>query len=909
MIKDFLKRETRFDLIAIIILWGVIIYSNSFDSPFQFDDRTFILQNPAIKHLNDIKSIISYKPQRWVAYFTFAVNYALSGNKVFSYHLFNLTIHLLNAILIYYFLRLILNLPSFKIDRFQNSKKIIPFFTSLLFLVHPVQTEAITYIYQRFTPLATFFYLLTLIFYIRYRNSLANYDYTGEETSPSQSKKSSQDKSRKKPKIKSSENLQLKKPKFLKSGIFYILCLLSLFLGMFSKEEMFTAPIMIILIDIYFISGFKVGTEQCSVPTRWKTFIPILFTLLLIPLAYIFFVKGMTFSNINLNQISRDTFIYSRTTYLLTQFNVLIKYLQLFFFPIKLNLDYDFPISKTLFEYPTILSFLIIFGLLIIGIILYKKQRIISFGIIWFFVTISITSSILPIKDVIFEHRMYIPSIGLSIALIFALYQIFPETVTKSSVSKKIDGLSSPCRDVIYHVSTRIGGSLLILLIIIAIAFSILTYKRNEVWRDNVKLWEDTVKKSPNKARVHNNLANALVRKGDLDMAIKHYLETLRIVPLSPETYNNLGIALYKQGKIDEAMKYYSDAIRLKPDYAEAHSNLGSALARNGKYDEAIDHYYQAVKYNSQFAQVYTNIGNLVAREGRFDEAIANYSKTIELDPDHSEAYNNWGQVLIQKGQVNEGIKKFYKAIQLDPEYVNAHFNLAFYLSQCGNTEEAITHYLEVIRINPDSAEAHNNLGTILTRENRIKEANAHFSEAIRINPDYVQAHSNLAENLIKSGKIEDAIKHLLEILRINPDDAQIYQKLGDVMFLQGKSEDAIRYYRKAFQLSPDSHYIANKLAWSLATSEDAKLRNADEAIKLAEFACKSTNYNDPILLDTLAAAYAEAKRFEEAIKTAQKALDLAQSRKQENIIKEIQNRLQLYKSNQPFREIHQSTN
>jgi len=906
MIKNFLKKESRFDFFAILIIvvWGTIIYSNSFDSPFQFDDRSFILQNPAIKHLSDIKSIISYKPQRWVAYFTFALDYALSGNKVFSYHLFNLIIHLLNSILIYYFLRLILNLPSFKIDRFQNSKKIIPFFTSLLFLVHPVQIEAITYIYQRFTPLATFFYLLSLIFYLKYRlcrgqACLSPTNYKGEETSPLQSKKFAlgrersrpfpTDKSTKKSKNKSSENLQVKKPKFLKSGIFYIFCLLSLFFGMFSKEEMFTAPIMIILIEIYFISGFKVGTEQCSVPTRWKTLIPILLTLLIIPLTYIFIVKGMAFSNINLNKISRDTFIYSRSTYLLTEFNVLIKYLQLFFFPIVLNLDYDFPISKTLFEYPTFFSFLIICSLLILGIILYKKHRLISFGIIWFFVTISITSSILPIKDVIFEHRMYIPSIGLSIALIFMLYQIFPDTMTKSPWG--------------------VRRLLSILLIIIAIAFSILTHKRNEVWRDDVSLWQDTVNKSPNKARVHNNLANALVREGKLDRAIKHYLETLRITPLSPETYNNMGIALYKQGKIDEAMKYYSDAIRLKPDYADAHSNLGSALVRNGKYDEAIDHYYQAVKYNPQLAQVYTNIGNLVAREGRFDEAIANYSKTIELNPDYAEAYNNWGQVLIQKGQVNEGIEKFYKAIQLDPKYVNAHFNLAFYLSQLDKTEEAIAHYLEVIRINPNYAEAHNNLGTILTREDKIEEANTHFSEAIRINPDYVQAHRNLAENLIKSRKIEDAIKHLLEILRINPEDARIHQELGDAMILQGKSEEAIRYYRKAFQLSPDSHYIANKLAWSLATSEDAKLRNADEAIKFAEFACQKTNYNDPVLLDTLAAAYAEAKRFEEAIKTAQKALDLAQSRKQENIIKEIQGRLQLYKSNQPFYETHQSTN
>ena len=729
MIRNLLKREFRFDLIAIIIIvfWGVIIYSNSFDAPFQFDDRAFVLANPAIKHLQNIHSIVNYRPQRWVAFFTFAANFAISGNNVFSYHLFNLILHLLNTILIYCFLNFILNLPSFKIDKFQNSKKIIPFFISLLFLVHPLQTESVTYIYQRFTPLATFFYLLTLIFYIKYRNGS------------------------------------------LKSN--YILCLLSLFLGMFSKEEMFTAPSMIILLEIYFISGFKVGkvgTEQCSVPTRWKMFIPILLTLLLIPLTYIFIVKGMTFNNINLNRISRDTFIFSRSTYLFTEFNVLIKYFQLFFFPIVLNLDYDFPISETLFEYPTILSFLIVLTLLIIGILLYKKHRLISFGIIWFFVTISITSSIIPIKDVIFEHRMYLPSIGLSIALIFALYQIFPGTVTKSPFLKSVNGSSSP-------LSKRVGGLLPILLIIIAIAFSFLTYRRNEVWRDDVRLWEDTAKKSPNKSRVHSNLANALVRAGKIDDAIKHYLEALRITPDYAEGYNNLGIALFRKGKIDEAIKYYNEALRLKPEYADAYNNLGNALQSQNKYDEAISYYKKAIQNNPNHSRAYNNLGDALMRQEKIDEAIDNYLKAVKLDPEYAECYNNLGLAFAKKNDINAAINYLSMAVQINPKHTKAHYNLAYYLYKAGNKDEAITHYSEVIKQTPGFVEAYNNLGLILTSQEKLEEANAYYSKAIKINPNYIQPYLNLTDNLVTSGEFDKAVANLSKASETNPNIADIY--------------------------------------------------------------------------------------------------------------------------------------
>ena len=123
-------------------------------------------------------------------------------------------------------------------------------------------------------------------------------------------------------------------------------------------------------------------------------------------------------------------------------------------------------------------------------------------------------------------------------------------------------------------------------------------------------------------------------------------------------------------------------------------------------------------------------------------------------------------------------------------------------------------------------------------------------------------------------------------------------------MILQVKYEDAIRYYREAFKLEPNSEYTANKLAWYLATINDAKVRNGNEAVKIAKLACKITNYSDPITLDTLATAYAESGRFKEAIKMAQKALDLAQSEGEEDLAKEIQNRLQLFKKNKPFHSL-----
>ncbi len=914
--KKLLKSNQSIHLIAllIIIIWGIILYSNSLNVPYQFDSLSFVESNPFIKNIRNLSAIINYAPQRWVTYLTFAINYSINVKNVFSFHLFNLIIHLSNAILIYFLMNILLNLVRVKSEKIEQSKKIIPFLVSLLFVVHPLHIESITYIYQRFTPLVTFFYLASLIFYIRFRRlsftlnddpTIDKIDDKPDKTTKKKSKKKKGKKKSSKPPVKKPEKSTKTPHHQTKGYIYYLLCLTSLVLGMYSKEIMFSAPIMIILIEIYFFDGFKNGFIK-----RWKSFIPILLTFLVIPLTYIFWVKGMGFSNIDLNNISRDTYGYSRFIYLSTQFNVLMRYLRLFFIPTGLNLDYDFPISKTPFEYPTFLHLLILIGLFIIGIRLYKKHRLISFGIIWFFITISITSSIIPIKDVIFEHRTYLPSIGFFITTILLIYLICP---------------------------TRLTNKIPLLIIIVCLIFSVLTYKRNELWRDPIKLWSDVVKKSPNKYRPYVNLGNAYNRQEKYEKAIENYLIAIKLSPKIINTYNNLAAAYLKQEKYEKAVNYYEQVLKLNTNNSPAHNNLGLVMVKQKKYEEAIKHYSEALRIDPYNAQAYTNMGNALTLSGKLEEALPYYHKALEIRPDfisprynlskvlirlrktdealdqlhkliaispnYAEAYNDIGNILIKQQKINEGLEYYRKALKINPNNAETHYNLGFFLSQLGKTDEAIKQFSEVLRIEPNSVKTHQNLGLILTRKGKIEEANSHFSKIIKIDPEYISAYINLSNNLTKLGKSDEAVTQLSEALKIKPNNPSIHRRLGDIMTQQGKFKEAIQYYREAYRLNPESYNIANKLAWTLATSPAPELRNAEEAVKLAEFACEKTKHNNPIILDTLAAAYAEAGRFQDAIKTSQKALALAQSKKQQDLANDINNRIDLYKAHKPFYE------
>jgi len=279
------------------------------------------------------------------------------------------------------------------------------------------------------------------------------------------------------------------------------------------------------------------------------------------------------------------------------------------------------------------------------------------------------------------------------------------------------------------------------------------------------------------------------------------------------------------------------------------------------------------------------------------------WTHTLACTPDNYIAHNNLGTDFFQKGSVDEAITHYQKALQIRPDSAEAHINLGSALLQKGSVDEAIAHYQKALQIRPDSAEAHNNLGSALLQKGSVDKAIAHYQKALQINPDYAEAHNNLGNALFQKGNLNEAITHYQKALQIKPDYAEAHINLGNALLQKGSVAEAITHYQKALQIKPDSPDVLNFLAWLLAACSDAHIRDGVQAVKYAERACELTHYGMTIFVGTLAAAYAEAGRFDDAITTAQQACALATAAGEQDLLEKNQKLLKLYRAHQPYHE------
>ncbi len=507
----------------------------------------------------DLNNFCPPKGSRYVGFLTFAFNYYLGGLNTFGYHIFNLFIHILNAFLIYYFVLLTYRTQFYLIQNNESrterdySNYLSAVFASLLFISHPVQTQAVTYIVQRFTSLAAFFYLLAMVMYIKAR--------LGYQINTVQ-KQNSKEK--------------------LKYVTYYLLSVTSAVLAMKTKEIAFTLPFMIIFYEYSFLNrSFSPDTLKYNIK-RCMFQAPFLLTLLIIPLNIIESDKPVGDIIGELRDKSQETDEISRSSYLITQFRVIITYVRLMILPIRQNLDYDYPIYHSILNPEVLISLLSILIMIFIAVYLFYRSRntdnifrLTAFGIFWFFVTLSVESSIIPIRDVINEHRLYLPGIGLIIAFATSFLYCFRFMHEKMKLP--------------LHIKYT-------LMAVMIISLASAGYQRNSVWKNEISLWEDTVQKSSGKARVYINLGVAYGEAGMHDKAIKNYMRALELdSKYKLLVHYNTGNAYYAKGYYDDAIRYYRSALTIDPYFAPAHSNLGSAYYKKRLLDDAIKEYQAAL--------------------------------------------------------------------------------------------------------------------------------------------------------------------------------------------------------------------------------------------------------------------------------------------------------------------------
>ena len=287
---------------------------------------------------------------------------------------------------------------------------------------------------------------------------------------------------------------------------------------------------------------------------------------------------------------------------------------------------------------------------------------------------------------------------------------------------------------------------------------------------------EEAVRARPDYAVAHNNLAIALLEEGRTGEALSHAEQALRITPDNPATLVNLGIVLGKAGRPVAALAPLERAVRLRPDSAEAQYNLGLTLTALARLPEAMDHYREALRLEPDSPEDHYALGNALVSAGRHPEGISELEQALRLRPEYAEARAKMAQALVRSGRPQDAIAHYEEALRLSPDGADApegHYNLGVLLTAAGRRQDGRAHYEAALKLRPRYAEAHYNLGVALLGEGRTGEAVSHFEEAVRNKPDLSAARLALAETLARSGRFSEAIVHAQAALATAPPDAR----------------------------------------------------------------------------------------------------------------------------------------
>lgn len=374
---------------------------------------------------------------------------------------------------------------------------------------------------------------------------------------------------------------------------------------------------------------------------------------------------------------------------------------------------------------------------------------------------------------------------------------------------------------------------------------------------------------------------------------------TLAINPDCWLAHNNLGTLLPPQ----EALLHYQKSAELRPDYAQAWHNLGSTLVQTGDPERALEPLAKALGLEPLFTEGWIDSGVALLRLARPAEAGAKFQRALEIDPKAARAESGLALALLQAGKVEEALQHASRAVELAPAFAEAQNNLGTVLLAAGRHEEAGRAHAEAVRLAPDAATFAFNLGNLLLQQGRLAEAREHFEVTVRLQPDLADAHYNLGYLALRDDRVPAALEHLREAVRLRPGHVSSRSSLALALMKGGAAAEAVREYEAALQTDPRLLSALNNLAWIRATAPEAALRDGARALELAERAMGVSGGRDASVLKTLAAAQAESGRFDEALRSARQAQDIAQKQGAAELAASVQECVRLFESGKPCRD------
>lgn len=381
------------------------------------------------------------------------------------------------------------------------------------------------------------------------------------------------------------------------------------------------------------------------------------------------------------------------------------------------------------------------------------------------------------------------------------------------------------------------------------------------------------------------------------------FQEAVRVVPDNYVALNNLAQILTQQGQFDRAIDYSQQAIKAAPRFVEAWNNLGCAYLGQRDNERARAAFQAAAEFRPTDPHTWNNLGTTCHQSGDFTNAIAYYRKAVALDATYADAYYNLGNSLAALGQRAEAVSNYERAIEISPGMVNAHLNLGFERQRLGQAAAAASAFEAALKWKPDFANAHYGLATLAATQNDPGAETTHLRAFLKQQPQHPEARLRLVKALLAQGQAEAAVEEASAALRFHPTNAVAFYFRAVAHEQLGQAAEAITDYDRALQWQPDYPEALNNLAWQHAASADPKLRDGKKAVQLATRACELTQYQEALLIGTLAAAQAEAGQFPEAVATAERARDRATASGQPEIAQKNAELRELYRSGKSFHQ------
>lgn len=631
--------------IILIVAFGVIIYANALTNSFVWDDELLITGNSSIRSLRNLPRIFTtelapkiggnfYRPLQT---FSYAFDYFFWGMDPFGYHLTNVILHIGNAIIVYFILFMV------------TGRRNLSLLAALLFIVHPVQTEAVTYISGRADILAAFFMFASLLLFLL--STRCNYKSVGL---------------------------------YIASAIFYIFALLS-------KEATVIFPVLVILVGLSSRKKLNIalpGKPRFFVPLRMTKNEVIYYGIILI-ITVVYLSVRIVLALAPGEPLSSNPYPFS--VRFLTSFKVVVLYLKLLILPVPLHMERVIPIETSLFTSTVFFPLLFLAGIAVGTIKAYRRKPILFFGIAWFFITLFPYLNWFPLNAEMSEHWLYLPSVGF-----FLLFALGVEALILSNGKKPLwEGFLSPimifkkrCKIAVENRShsqtegeapglkrKKAGFSrsvLSLLLFAILICFSVFTIDRNRDWKDNKTIYQATARSSPGSPRAHYNLGNLYLNKGEFQKAIEAFRRSIRIKPWDFKSHKSLGKALLGVGKIPEAIKEFETAVSLQPSSAEVRNELGVAYGMADLNRSAVRELKFAISLDPNSAQAHNNLASVYANLGQFRKALPECERALKLDPGLVEANFNLGVIYYHLEQTDRAKAQFEKVLKIKPDFNRA---------------------------------------------------------------------------------------------------------------------------------------------------------------------------------------------------------------------------------------------